>query len=677
MNDNAKRLVTLAKGAPLQIAIVVAVAVAILWFLSIRIGGYFYRTDIYEDDRLFNMTKAGVQWDVFYGHSPMCGSIECFATAGYPTENYQKRMILPAREFPLNDYVQGQKIYLRTTVEIPERILKPDVPVAFHSLYVWAKSYKLYINDTLLEEGSAEALNVTIPRDLIGADRRLNLSLVIDPGDLPYQGLANRRDLLIGSKATLQRTVFDAEELKTTFYLWFLIPKMIFCLLFSMVFLFLSRSKLLFMFIGYAFLCSVETFFDSAYAPMMLGQDVDLSMFGPLGRGIGLIFFVGFLLEYFGKGQVRSERFVRTASLTVIGLTTAIFYLGSQNAALRFLDLSYAFINPVIFLIAGFRARREKQIFLAVFFLLSLVPTLLQSWVSLSDFFGFNKHLGINFHWIHELVMFLILTCLAIIDLGKALLAKVLVENELKAVNERLELGRTVQSMLLPPSMSGSIGPFAYQFFYDPAEKLSGDWLNIWRSENQNHLFLGDVVGKGPQAALAVAAIASVINDSKFYRLSIAETIERINCQLIELFQKHITSTFSSVTFHGDGSIELHNAASLGWFALKGNKIQHLPMRSMPLGVVKNAKVATVRRTFEPGTTLFTFTDGVLEGSRALKNLFTKLRSMPEDAELTFDELHEMLLTLGKEHVLVDDKSILIVRTSDPKGQTIREFQAG
>ncbi len=265
MNETAKRLIVLSKGAPLQIAIVLSVAIAVLWFLSIRIGGYFYRTDIYEDAELFNLTKAGVQWDVFYGQSPECGPIACFATSGYPAENYQKKMILPAREFPLNDYVRGQKIYLRTSVEIPERVLAAGTPIAFHSLYVWAKSYKFYINDSLFEEGSAEAINVTIPRDLVSRERRLNLALVIDPGDLPYQGLANRRDLLIGSKQTLQRTAFDAEELKTTFYLWFLIPKLIFCLLFSMVFLFLSRTKLLFMFIGYTFLSAVETLFDSAY----------------------------------------------------------------------------------------------------------------------------------------------------------------------------------------------------------------------------------------------------------------------------------------------------------------------------------------------------------------------------------------------------------------------------
>lgn len=676
MNENAKRLIVLTKGAPLQMAIVLSVAAAVLWFLSIRIGGYFYRTDIYEDEELFNLTKAGVQWDVFYGQSPACGPIDCFATSGYPAENYQKKMVLPAREFPLNDYVRGQKIYLRTSFEVPEKVLNAGAPIAFHSLYVWAKTYKFYINDSLFEEGAAEALNITIPRDLVGPDRKLNLALVIDPGDLPYQGLANRRDLLIGSKSTLLRTVFDAEELKTTFYLWFLIPKLIFCLLFSMVFLFLSRTKFLFMFIGYTFLSSVETFFDSAYSTMMLSKGFDFSLFGPLARNVGAAFFVGFLIEYFGKGKLRSERFVQVAALLIALSATAVFFIGSQNAALRFVDLSYSFTYPTIFLIAGFRARRAKQFFLTAFFWVSLVPTMLQSWGQLSDFFGFNLHLGVNPHWIHELVMFLILTGLAIVELGKSLLAKVLVENELKAVNERLELGRTVQSMLLPQSMEGTIGRFSYRYYYDPAEKMSGDWLNIWREGDRNHLFLGDVVGKGPQAALAVSAIASVINDSKYHKLSITETIERINSQLIDLFHKNITSTFSSVTFHADGSVELHNAAALGWFALKGNKIQHLPLRSMPLGVSKGVPVATVRKTFEPGTTLFAFTDGVLEGSRAMKNLFTKIRAMPEDAELTYEELHDLLLNLGKEHVLVDDKSMVIVKIGE-ESQTIREFQAG
>ncbi len=669
-----KGLIVLAKGAPFQIGAVLAVALAILWFLSIRIGGYFYRTDIYQEPDLYNLTKAGVHWDTYYGQSPMCGNIECFATSGYPAQNYQKKMVLPAREFPLNDYVRGQRIYLRAHVEIPEKILAAGQPIAFHSLYIWAKTYKFYVNDTLFEEGESELLNVTIPHDVVPKDRVVNLAFVIDPGDLPYQGLANRRDILIGAKSALKRTAFDGEELKTTFYLWFLLPKLTFCLMFSLVFLFLSRTKLLFMFIGYTFLSGLETFFDSGYSTMMLPAG-DFSLFGPIGRDVASLFFIGFLVEYFGAGRVTIQRYLAAAAAALIAASSIVFFLVSQNVALKALDAVHAVVYPSIFLFAGFKARRNKQLPLAFFFFASLIPGMIQAWHMASDLLGLNMHLGVAWHWIHDLVMFLVLTALAIIDIGKSLLAKVLVEDELQAVNERLELGRTVQSMLLPTAMEGEVGGFAYKYYYEPAEKMSGDWLSIWQGDGINHLFMGDVVGKGPQAALAVAAISSIINDSKHHNLSISECIERINCQLIDLFRKHITSTISSITMHGDGSVEFHSAASLGWFALHGNKVQHLAMRSMPLGVAKNVPLATVRKTFEPGTILFTFTDGCLEGSRAMKTLFGRLRALPEGAEMSFDELHRTILELGKEHVLVDDKTVLIVRVGEP--QTMRGFQAG
>ncbi|NBQ54956.1 MAG: hypothetical protein EBU49_15445, partial [Proteobacteria bacterium] len=95
-------------------------------------------TDIYRDQTYENLTRDGVEWDVFYGTSEMCGAIECHLTADYPAEKFTKKMVLPAREFPLTGYKPGQIIYLRTRIKLPERLLNDSKPIALHSLYVWA-----------------------------------------------------------------------------------------------------------------------------------------------------------------------------------------------------------------------------------------------------------------------------------------------------------------------------------------------------------------------------------------------------------------------------------------------------------------------------------------------------------------------------------------------------------
>ena len=42
---------------------------------------------------------------------------------------------------------------------------------------------------------------------------------------------------------------------------------------------------------------------------------------------------------------------------------------------------------------------------------------------------------------------------------------------------------------------------------YRPAQEMSGDWIYVWKKENERRFIIGDVVGKGPSAAIPVAVI--------------------------------------------------------------------------------------------------------------------------------------------------------------------------
>ena len=73
----------------------------------------------------------------------------------------------------------------------------------------------------------------------------------------------------------------------------------------------------------------------------------------------------------------------------------------------------------------------------------------------------------------------------------------------------------------------------------------------------------------------------------------------------------------------------LYNAGSPGWFEFNesSDKGIFLGLRSNPLGVNEDITVATHNLEYVAGTTVFTFTDGYLEGARALKKLIRYLEN--------------------------------------------------
>ena len=113
-----------------------------------------------------------------------------------------------------------------------------------------------------------------------------------------------------------------------------------------------------------------------------------------------------------------------------------------------------------------------------------------------------------------------------------------LAKGERDKIQARLELGQAVQELLLPENRDGRFGDKDYRFYFEPAENMAVDWLTNWNfKEKELRLFIGDVTGKGPQAALAVSAIASVIEECKEREFSMDESIQAIHQRLFKLFK--------------------------------------------------------------------------------------------------------------------------------------------
>jgi hypothetical protein len=262
---------------------------------------------------------------------------------------------------------------------------------------------------------------------------------------------------------------------------------------------------------------------------------------------------------------------------------------------------------------------------------------------------GVIQALGI----INHLGMFVLISCLALIVGRRYFLTAALARN--------IELASAVQNLLLPSQRQGRFGPFEFSSYYQPHDRMSGDWINFWQAESgERRLIFGDVVGKGPRAALAVAAIAALIESAKEAGDDLSQCIARIDSGLSKLFGGHVTTTLTALIMHDDGRLHLYNCGGMGWLRWRDGQSDHIAMPSSVLGMGGNAKMA--QRAFElaEGEYLVSFTDGVADGSRAIMRLTQALRQAKDKIE-TIEDLIDIAAHLGVK-VVQDDRSIVAVR---------------
>ena len=235
-------------------------------------------------------------------------------------------------------------------------------------------------------------------------------------------------------------------------------------------------------------------------------------------------------------------------------------------------------------------------------------------------------------------------------------------ESQKKILEERLFLGKTVQEMLLPKRQQGVFNNMDYKMRYEPSQQMSGDWLYYWEfSDTEKRIFIGDVVGKGPPAALPVAVIISTFKEAESSKLSVADTISLLNHRVLEHFDTKVTSTLAAVVLHKDKCVNFVNAGSPGWFLVFDDEVSHLSLRSSPLGLKPDNRGVEHSIEIDRNAMLFTYTDGYMEGARASKRLISYIKKQGYSS-LSHDSLHQGLLEIGEGFRLEDDMTMVSVK---------------
>ena len=203
---------------------------------------------------------------------------------------------------------------------------------------------------------------------------------------------------------------------------------------------------------------------------------------------------------------------------------------------------------------------------------------------------------------------------------------------ELAAIQQELNIARQIQQSILPQSFS----PFpdrtdvVIHAEMIPAREVGGDFYDFFPIDAGRLGFvIGDVSGKGVPAAIFMAMTRSLLKATALKGVSPDQCLQDVN---ISLCQDNVRSMFVSI-FYGvlnidTGEMEYCNGGhNLPCLLSANGSVETLEkVGGMVLGAMEKSKYLAKKMVFQPGDTLFLYTDGVTEAMDSADREFSEDR---------------------------------------------------
>lgn len=212
----------------------------------------------------------------------------------------------------------------------------------------------------------------------------------------------------------------------------------------------------------------------------------------------------------------------------------------------------------------------------------------------------------------------------------------------------------------MPADFHPHIGSWKIDILYESAELMAGDWLTYFRRDRTIWALCGDVVGKGPQAAIATSSLLTTLYNSSEESSSLADVIKRTDRSLSKIFKTSMVSTVAAAELLNEGTARLMAHGFMGWILLpvKG-KARQIPGRGSSLGSGLISDIIFHEEQLAPGDRLLVFSDGVADGSRASHKIIKSLDG--KCGQMTANEIMAAVVNIGRSSVTVDDKTMMIL----------------
>lgn len=225
-------------------------------------------------------------------------------------------------------------------------------------------------------------------------------------------------------------------------------------------------------------------------------------------------------------------------------------------------------------------------------------------------------------------------------------MTKNLVQKE--RLDQELETARAIQASMLPEKAPEICG-LEVVGSSESALETGGDYYDFIRlDENRIAVAVGDVAGKGVNAAMIMAMTKSCLYNQIHSNHEVVPMMEALNGMITEAIsmQKQRRTTFIYAII--DGKQRTMTYACAGhqpphYFNSAKGLCESLPIPgSYPLGVRANAKYKEVTVPLNPGDVLVFYTDGVTEALDPAGNNFYRIEEINEE-EVEIDLLRETI----------------------------------
>ncbi|HKI25751.1 MAG TPA: SpoIIE family protein phosphatase [Candidatus Sulfotelmatobacter sp.] len=184
------------------------------------------------------------------------------------------------------------------------------------------------------------------------------------------------------------------------------------------------------------------------------------------------------------------------------------------------------------------------------------------------------------------------------------------------ALQRDLDLASQVQRNLLP-QVGLRTGSWETSYHYAPVGPVSGDYCDLIPSDGQLFFVLGDVSGKGVAASMLMTQLHALFRSLTGLALPLGQIVTQANRVFCESALAGQYATLVCGQAKPTGEVEIHNAGHWPAIVVGRGGVLRIESTGLPMGMFHDGEFSATRLQLEVGDTLFLYTDGLSEASRA------------------------------------------------------------
>jgi serine phosphatase RsbU (regulator of sigma subunit)/anti-sigma regulatory factor (Ser/Thr protein kinase) len=205
--------------------------------------------------------------------------------------------------------------------------------------------------------------------------------------------------------------------------------------------------------------------------------------------------------------------------------------------------------------------------------------------------------------------------------------------------------------------------------------EVGGDWYDsIGLPDGRLLLVMGDVAGRGIEAASMMGQLRSAIRAYALQGEGPAGLLERVNAFLLQLAEDTMATALLACIDHRAGRVTLASAGHPPALLVgpEGDSRWLTGGRGVPIGALDDPGYREVHEELEPGSTLVLYTDGLVEQrGEDLRAGLDRLEASVLDGPRDLEALCDHVLRRADREPGSDDVTLLVLRTLGPADERV------